>query len=167
MKEVLNNIGFDWQVALANFVNFLIIFWVLKKWVFGPVGKILETRQKTIEAGVSQAENAKEQLAQAQTQVEEELKHAKAQANETIAKAQTTANEIVDAAANTAEQKAQAILDDAQAQTAKDRAQAEKDLGTKTAHLVAMGVQKILDEELSPEQNERVTKRALDIMKNA
>jgi F0F1-type ATP synthase membrane subunit b/b' len=39
---ILGKIGFDWQVALANLVNFLIIFWILKKFAFKPVREILQ-----------------------------------------------------------------------------------------------------------------------------
>lgn len=166
MKEVLDNIGFDWQVAVANLVNFLIIFWILKKWVFGPVGDVLNKRQETIKQGLSRAKDAEEQFAQAQTDAESAIKQAKAEANTLVAKAQATADGIVNTAAEKAETKAQSILDEAHRKIEKERKDMEQDLSAKTASLVAFGVQKILEEDFSTEQNERVTERAIDMMKN-
>lgn len=167
MKEVLYNIGFDWQVALANLVNFLIIFWVLKKWVFGPVGALMDKRQETIEQGVSQAHDAKEQLANAQQASEDLVKQSKQDANQIIAEAQEKADAVVAGASEKADAKAQGIIDDAHVKIDQDRKNMEKDLFAKTASLVTLGVQKILDEDLTAEQNERVTKRALDIINKA
>ncbi len=56
--EILGKIGFDWQVALANLVNFLIIFFILKKFAFKPIQKILKERQDKISEGLIKAQEA-------------------------------------------------------------------------------------------------------------
>ena len=50
--EILGKIGFDWQVALASLVNFLIILFVLKKFAFKPIKKLIQERQNKINEGI-------------------------------------------------------------------------------------------------------------------
>lgn len=164
MLEVLSNIGFDWQVALANFINFLIIFWILKKWVFGPVGKIISERNEKIQSGIDQAQESETQLLVAKQKAEEEIKAARSQANQIVADAKGNADDQIAHAKDKASTEAAAIVEKAHVQIEKDKVQMEKELFEKTAGLVALGVQKILDEEVTEPKNSELSKRALDIL---
>ena len=164
MQEVLSNIGFDWQVALANFINFLIIFWILKKFVFGPVGKIITERNEKIQTGIDQATQSEAELLVAQQKAEEEIKAARSQANKIVADAQKTADNQIAHAKDKASLEAAAIAEKAHIQLEKNKMKMEKELFEKTAGLVALGVQKILDEEVTESKNSELSKRALDIL---
>jgi F-type H+-transporting ATPase subunit b len=63
--SILGSIGFNWHVALANFVNFLIILFILNKFFFKKIGSVLATRRETIERGVREAKEAQEILSNA------------------------------------------------------------------------------------------------------
>ena len=113
MMDVLNNIGFDWQVALANFINFLIIFWILKTWVFGPVEKIINERKAKIAEGLEQAQESEKELLHAKEAATNEIKRAKSQANQIMAEAKDTADNQVAHAKDKASQEASAIIEKA------------------------------------------------------
>jgi F-type H+-transporting ATPase subunit b len=164
MLEVLSNIGFDWQVALANFINFLIIFWILKKWVFGPVGKIIAERTEKIQSGIDKAQESETQLLVARQKAEEEIKAARSQANQIVADAKRNADDQIAYAKDKASTEAEALVEKAHVQIKKDKLQMEKELFEKTAGLVVLGVSKILDEEVTEAKNSELSKRALDIL---
>ena len=166
MMDILNSIGFDWQIALANFINFLIIFWILKRFVFKPVQKIIDARNSTIKTGIDKAQQSETELLVAQQHAAEELKAARSQANTIIAEAKETADDHVNHAKDRAETEASRILTQAQSQIAKDKAHMEKELFEQTAGLVALGVQKILEEDVDTKRNAEVNKRALELLKN-
>src|SRR5690606_24538087 len=106
-------IGFDWQIALANFINFLIIFYILKRFVFGPVKKIVDERQAKIQAGIDKAQQSETELLVAQQKAQQEIKAARSQANQIVADAQDQADAQISAAKGIAEKEAQAVLDNA------------------------------------------------------
>lgn len=162
--DVLSNIGFDWQVALANFINFLIIFWILKKYVFGPTKEVIAKRNELIQEGVNKAEQSETELLVAQQKASEEIKAAKSQANQIIANAKETGDQTIASAQQKAEQEADSIVNNARKQIEKEKVQMEKDVFEKTAGLVTLGVQKILNEDLDAEKNKSVTKRALEML---
>ncbi len=60
--SILGSIGFNWHVALANFINFLIILFILNKFVFKKVFSGIESRQNVIREGVKNASLAQENL---------------------------------------------------------------------------------------------------------
>jgi F-type H+-transporting ATPase subunit b len=60
--SILSSIGFNWHVALANFINFLVILFLLNKFFFTKIGKVIENRRETIERGLSQASDAERAL---------------------------------------------------------------------------------------------------------
>jgi F-type H+-transporting ATPase subunit b len=165
MIEALNNIGFDWQIAFANFIGFLLIFWILKKFAFGPIKKLIAERQETIQTGIDQAQQSENELLVAQQKAEEEIKAAKGQANQIVADAKEQADTQISNAKGLADNEVAGILKNANAQIEKNKVQMEKELLEKTAGLVAMGVEKILEQDVDQDRNSSLNKRALDILK--
>jgi F-type H+-transporting ATPase subunit b len=164
--EVLSNIGFDWQVALANFINFLIIFYILKKFVFGPIGKVIQKRNSIIQEGVSKAQQSETELLVAQQKASEEIKAAKSQANQIIADAKETGDKSIAYAQGKAEEEASLILDNARKQISKEKIQMEKEVFEKTAGLVVLGIEKILGEDMTTDQYVKVNAKALNFLNN-
>lgn len=88
---ILGKIGFDWQVALANLFNFLIIFFILKRYAFGPIGKLIKERQEKIDQGLKNAETNSKLLADTKKEYEAVLLEARTQANQIIVNAKSEA----------------------------------------------------------------------------
>lgn len=91
LLNILGKVGFDWQVALANLFNFLIIFFVLKKYAFGPIGKIIKERQASIKEGLASAEKNTKLLESTKKEQEQILLNARAEANNIILEAKKDA----------------------------------------------------------------------------
>ena len=162
--DVLTNIGFDWQVALANFISFLLIFWILKKYAFGPIGNIIDERKKIIDEGVDKAQQSETELLVAKQKAEEELKKARNEANQIVAKAKENGDDLVARAEKDAAGKADIAMEKAHKTIEKQKEQLEKELLEKTAGLVAKGVAKILDEDVDATKNQSISKRALEAL---
>src|ERR1035437_2709692 len=69
--EILKNFGFDPILLVAQIVNFLIILFLLKKFLYKPVLDMLKKRKDDIEKGVKDAEEGRLTLEKA---LEEEKK---------------------------------------------------------------------------------------------
>ncbi len=92
--EILGKIGFDWQVALANLVNFLIIFFILKKFAFKPIQKILKERQDKISEGLIKAQEADIRLKEVDQISKSKLKNADLEAMAIIKNMENKAKEL-------------------------------------------------------------------------
>ncbi len=97
--SVLHSIGFNSHVALANFVNFLIILFILNKFVFKKVIKTIDERDSIIKKGLTDASLAESNLKQANNLGEDIISDAKEKAEQDIKikidHANTEANSIV------------------------------------------------------------------------
>lgn len=67
-QEVLGSLGFNIHIALANFFNFLIIFFLLQKFLFKKIKTTLDERHKVIEDGVKRSEESERMLKKAHTE---------------------------------------------------------------------------------------------------
>ncbi len=50
---------FDWFTVVAQFVNFLILVWLLKRFLYQPILKAIDEREKQITAKIQEAESIK------------------------------------------------------------------------------------------------------------
>lgn len=69
--EILEKLGVDWKLLLAQAVNFLVLLWVLKRFAYKPILKALEARTNKIEQGLKDAQASQAKL---QGVIEEEKK---------------------------------------------------------------------------------------------
>ncbi|MCF8567156.1 F0F1 ATP synthase subunit B [Alicyclobacillus tolerans] len=96
---------FEFGTFVVSIVTFLIMFWIIKVYGFGPLAKMLEQRRVHIETQISEAEQNRmqaEQYIQEQRQLLEQTRQ--------------EAKEIMEAARVRAEEHARDIIRDAQAE---------------------------------------------------
>jgi len=107
MSEILNilgSVGFNWHVALANFVNFLIILFLLNIFFFKKLGKTITTRHELIERGLNQARDAEHALLRAEEEKASILKNANKERHDLLLDGEKKAQEIVSSLTSQAEE---------------------------------------------------------------
>lgn len=85
--ELLDKLGIDWRLLIAQLVNFLILILILYKFLYRPLLKILEDRKEKIEKGLRDAEQLGVELEKTKELQAEEIKKAKIEAREIIEEA--------------------------------------------------------------------------------
>jgi F-type H+-transporting ATPase subunit b len=82
---ILGTFGLDWRLFIAQLINFAVIVFVLTKWMYRPLIKMMDERKKKIEEGVNNAELAKRKLGEAKETESRILHEARAQAQGIVA----------------------------------------------------------------------------------
>lgn len=159
--EVLGKIGFDWRVALVNLINFLVIFLILKKFVFGTIQNILNNRRIKIETGLNDAEKAKADLIKAEEIAREIKNEAKHEANLIIADSKKKGDVLIADSTEKATEEARSIITHAHFVAEKNKIQMEKDFKKESVSLIVDTVEKILKEEIDQEKNQALTKKII------
>ncbi len=153
MDEILQNFSVDLPGLIAQVVNFLIVFAVLWFFAMKPLKKIMDDRTNKIEKSLKDADKIGEELKATEEKKAEELKKAK---QEALA--------IIEAANKTAEKNKQELVVAAETEVGKvkDRAKVEiqgaketmlKEAQTELADLVVAAVKKVVDKDLSDDDN--------------
>lgn len=134
---------------IAQMIVFLILIWFTMKFIWPPLVKAMDDRAKRIEEGLSTADRARKELAEADARAADEIRQARAEAATIIERANQQAGQIVDKArvdalAEAAKQKASAHAD---IENMAHRARAE--LRGQVAQLAVAGAEKILKREIN------------------
>jgi F-type H+-transporting ATPase subunit b len=163
----LQSIGFDWQVALAHVVNFLLVLWLLNKFVFGPLQKKLKERRQEIQSGVEDARAAEKKLQKAKQRREEILENAQKQRQEILSEARERAASVKEQAQKQAEKKAESMLADARKQIEKKRAQMKDELREHTGDLVISAAEKLLQREVNEDDHNQLVANTITELQDA
>ena len=159
--DALHNLGFDWHVALANLVNFLIIFYILKRFFFGTISKTLTDRKEKIEKGLQDAKEAALVLEEADKRKSDILVEAREKATLVLSETEQRASKLSQSLEIEANKKADVILSDAYKKIAFLEEESELALGKRIPQLAAKAVESILMEKMSPEENKKFISKLL------
>lgn len=112
----MDKLGINLGYLLIQIINFIVLFIVLKAWVYTPLVNMLEKRRATIAKGLEDARIAAEARANAETE-----------ANKLMSEAQAKAGQVIREASDRADQAAKEIRSkvDAEADQAKTAAMQE------------------------------------------
>ncbi len=150
-------LGIDWRLLILQLIAFLILVFVLGKFVFPWLMKQVDERQANIEAAAEAATQAQKAAAESQEKTAEQLDAARKEAAEIVSTAKLEAAEMLKHTEDKAKKTAERIVADAHTQIDKDIEAARKALYNDTVELVAAATEKIIGTELTAKlDNKRI-----------
>lgn len=143
---------FDWTSSAIQIVAFLVLYWVLSKYAFGPLFRMMDKRKEHIQNEVSAAEKAHERANEAVKKQKEELEKARDEAYQIIENAKKQADTQGDKILANAKEQAERTLEQARAEIEREREKAVASLREQTAELSVMLASKIIEKEVDAEE---------------
>ena len=141
---------------IANLVNFAILLYLMKRFLFKPALAYLDRRREQIASRMEAARRSEEQAQQLAAQREQELTAAREQATRTLESARTRAEEIIDESKGIARQESERILAEARRQIEQEREQMKEDLRRSYAEIAVLGASRVLNREVNLSDHERL-----------
>ena len=129
-------------VAFAVFIGFC------AKFVWPPLMRAVENRQKQIADGLAAGEEARQSLTKAEARIAEMLADAKARASEIISQGEKLKNETIEQSKTTAKTEGERIIAAAKAEIGQEVLRAKDALRNQVADLAVAGASKILKREV-------------------
>jgi F-type H+-transporting ATPase subunit b len=133
---------------VAQAITFAAFIWFTVKFVWPPMLRAIETRQKTIADGLAAAEQGKRSLETSSKQADEAIKEARSRAQEIIAQAEKRASQMIDEARNAAKEEGNREKAAAKAEIEQEVTRAREQLRDRVASLAVAGAEKILRREV-------------------
>jgi F-type H+-transporting ATPase subunit b len=133
---------------LMQAVAFAAFIWFTAKFIWPPLMRAIETRQKTIADGLAAGEQGRQSLASAEKRMGELLNEAKARSAEIVAQGEKFRVETVEEAKAEAKAEAERIMAGARAEIEQEVARAKEHLRQQVATLAVAGAEKILAREV-------------------
>ncbi|MEO6021764.1 MAG: F0F1 ATP synthase subunit B [Burkholderiales bacterium] len=134
---------------IGQAIAFAIFVWFTAKFVWPPLLRAIEDRQKAIADGLAAAEKGKLELAQADKKTIEVLGEARGRANEIISSAEKRAAQMVEEAKVAAKSEGDRIVAGAKSEVEQEVFRAKATLREQVASLAVAGAEKILRREVN------------------
>lgn len=150
-----------WDMLYA-LLNLLILFLLVKKFLYQPVKKMLLNRQATIDNEYKLAEDAKEKAFSDQKLYEEKLSHAEKEADSLIQSAVFNAQKKESEILADAKEKAEGILRQAETNAELELKKAEQTIREEIISVGAAMAEKLLEREVSLDDHEDMIDSFLD-----
>jgi F-type H+-transporting ATPase subunit b len=155
-------VGVNFWTALFVLLNTLTIFFVAKKFLFGPVMKIITDRQKEIDDMYAEADSARTSAKALEEEYQAKLSVA-AQTSEkmvrdAVARGQAREEEIL----RHANQRAEAMLEKASADIQQEKKKALNDAKDEISDLALAIAAKVVDRELTAADHDRLVDQFID-----
>ncbi|MFA5368857.1 MAG: F0F1 ATP synthase subunit B [Candidatus Paceibacterota bacterium] len=152
----------NWTIFIGQLINFAILFFLLKFFVYGPFLSMIKKRREKIEEGVAkslEAEEKLQKLSEIRQRMEEENENEK---RKIISAAEEEAKKRLALSAETAEQEKAAILSKAQ-KSAEALKESEKEKTRKETIDNAFSLaEKLLKENIDANRNKQITEDFLN-----
>jgi F-type H+-transporting ATPase subunit b len=139
------NINLTLLMQAAAFAAFI---WFTAKFVWPPLMRAVETRQKQIADGLAAADEGRKSLANAEKRIADLVGEARAKASEIVAQGEKFRSETVEQAKAEAKAEADRIVAAAKAEIEQEVARAKESLRNQVAELAVAGASKILKREV-------------------
>ena len=156
MNETLDMLGIQWQKLIIQAVNFSIVLFLLWKFVFPPIFKVLEARKARIAEGLANADKIKAELARTEADRQKVLADAGDLANRIIAEAREAAARVSEIETQKAVAAAEQILVKAREAAAQERAAMLAALKREVGRLVVQTSVTVTGKLLTPADQTRL-----------
>lgn len=156
MSGFENFIGFNPWTALFTLLNLVLTFLILKKFLFKPVNKMIDDRQKEIDELFAEAEDAKKMAENMRADYDRKLAEAKESSAKIISEASQEANRRSDEIIRQARLDADALRQKADADIALERKKALNDVKGDISRIAMDIAEKVVERELNTDDQERL-----------
>jgi len=150
-----------WQM-LVSLANLLILFLILKKFLYGPVTKALESRRSAVDKQYADADAALDAAKKAQTEYEAKLADAEVTADELRTAAADEAKRHGERIVAEARDRADGIIRQAEMQIELDKKKAESDMKREIADVSTALAEKLIERELDKDTHRELIDSFLD-----
>jgi F-type H+-transporting ATPase subunit b len=148
--------GFNTQLFISQVISFCVVAFLLHRFAYKPILKVLEERRQKIAEGLANAEKIKQELASAQSKSQELINQASAQANKIIEEARNAAAKVTEQETQKAVAAAQDIIAKARQANEAELSRMKAELRREVGRLVVATSAKVTGKILTADDQNRL-----------
>lgn len=149
---------------IIQMIVFALLVWFTMSFIWPPMMRKVEERQRKIAHGLAAADRGEEELARARESAEGILREARERASHIIDQAQRRANDIVEQARVAANEEGQRLITAAQQQINLEASRARESLRREIGEIAVAAASKLLEREIDPRAHqELISKLAAEL----
>lgn len=163
--DFLKNLGFDPIMLGAQILNFLIILFLLKRFLYKPMFSMIKKREDLIKEGVKQAEEAKQTLEKALLEEKKMLSKASEESKKIIEDARRSAQEVSREIEENTKNQTEKMIMEAKEYISQESKNAEEKILEKVSLLASEMLTKTLSGMIGEKEQKQIVDKALKQIK--
>ena len=153
MTSLIETFHIDFNLLIAQIVNFAVIFLVLYWFALKPLIKVMQERTNRIEKSLVDARKIEDKLAMTEKEYNEEIVKAKKEAAEILEKANQLAEQSKKELVERTKEEIGQIIDREKMKIQQEKAATLKEIKREVTDLVMAVVEKVLDKKLDKKED--------------
>ena len=155
-------LGINLPGLVTHLISFLVLLFVLKKFLYGPIVEMLDRRSERIRESLEAAELARQESAASQEEVQAQLESARAEGQQLIASAREVADRFREEETAKVRQEIEAERSRAEANIQRERDAAIEQLRTEFAGLAITAAERVVERSLDQSVHQEIIDRVLE-----
>ena len=165
MQEFVTHFGIDWKLFLAQIVNFGVILFVLRKFAYQPILKMLHDRREMIEGGLEMRKTAEKNLKESDELRNRTLQQAHAEALGIVNRAEQIRKEKQEEILQQTDVKVEGIIGDARRVIEQEKERMSDTVYSEAEQLIRMGIANVIGKMPASERDNKLISEALSELK--
>lgn len=158
------NVSVDFNLVnmLVQLTATLVLYFILRKFLYFPIKDLLNKRQDYIMKNVEDSEknNLKSQVALRDYELK--LKEAKKEANEIVDQAKKRADEIVNKSVSDAKEESRKIMEKADKELANKKSMAMDEMKGDMVNIAILAAEKLIGENISTKKDKEIIEKSIE-----
>lgn len=165
--EIFGTFGIEWSLIFAQIVNFIIILFILKRFLYKPLFNILKKREELVKQSIQKADESSKALEKAQVEEQKIIAKAQDTAKQIVSEAKEQAADTLKRSEEKTKQQTDKMLKDAKVQieleTQKAQGELNKYVGELSLQMLKKSISNVFTEK---EQSEIIARATKEMQKN-
>jgi len=155
------SLGINLPLLVAFVINFIVLFVLLRLFLYKPVMKMLDERAKRTKDAMELAEATKNEFEQAKVEVQKQIEKGRQEAQAILTQAMQVGERLKEDSRQEAQKQAQAIVDRTRAELEAERDKIVGDLRREFVDISISAAEKVIKETLDKEKHRKLIEETL------
>lgn len=154
--DILNTLGINFKSVIVQGVGFLILLFVLKKFLFGKISAMIKARTDEVKSTYERTEMDRAEAESLKLEFQKKLSEAEAEAAKRIQEAINEGNRISEEIVKRAKEEVESVRIKAQEGIEQERKKALAEIRDQVVTLSILASSKIIQQSISPQTAEKL-----------
>ena len=159
--EILKDFGVEPILLLAQIVNFVILLYILKRFLYKPILKVLDERKKRIETSMKQSAEIQKKFEEVSQKQQEILDEAKKESTRIIGTAKNEAKILTNQIQTEANTQAEEIMKRNQQSLQLEKQKMISEAKQELIDVVALATERVVERSLTKADKDRLVKKSV------
>ena len=166
MDKILADFGVNWILLSAQIVNFLVVLFVLQKFLYKPLLKVLDERKQKIEEGLSNAEKIQKELEDTEVKRQQIMDEAIEEGKRVISEATQQGAVLMQESQAKAREEMEAMMNQGMQMIAGEKEKMKSEIKGEVAAMITMSMEKVLGKALDSKMQQKLVEDAVKTIKS-